>query len=207
MNNFLIYSKKAIRAQEEGKYSIAYNLLCELLEKNGLNKKTKIKIELRKAECLLYSGNSTACWEHLDKISGSYEDSAKSLLQIGNFYSHIAEYKKADELSDGDPLPVSSLACCYYLLGENQKAEYHYGRLEKRLKKEYVPPVLLYSYHLIRGDIDRAFEWFTEAIKEHDSYLIYLTICPTKGHQIPDEPRFNKLIRKVGLGNLEKISL
>jgi len=110
----------------------------------------------------------------------------------------IREYEKAVDLSDGSPLAVSSLACGYYLIGEKEQAEKLYNSLLERSKKEYVPPVHLYSYHIIREDYDQAFDWLKKAIIEHDSSLMMMTICPTKGHRIPDEPRFKALLKKAG---------
>jgi tetratricopeptide (TPR) repeat protein len=95
MNNFLVCSKQALRAQEEGKYSLAYNLLSKTLSLPGIRKCTKIKIEIRMAECLLNSGNSNACWEHLKRLQEKYKNSAICLHEIGNFYYHISEHKKA----------------------------------------------------------------------------------------------------------------
>jgi adenylate cyclase len=115
------------------------------------------------------------------------------------FHEAIKEYEKAVDLSDGTPLEVSSLAGCYYMIGEKEQAEKLYNNLLKRTKTEYIPPVYIYSYHMIREDYDQAFEWLEKAIDEHDSALLSLNICPTKGHRIPDEPRFKELWRKMGL--------
>jgi hypothetical protein len=45
--------------------------------------------------------------------------------------------------------------------------------------------------------MDQAYKWLEKAINVRDYFLIWYTICPTKGHAIPDEPRFKALIKPV----------
>jgi tetratricopeptide (TPR) repeat protein len=125
-------------------------------------------------------------------LAHAYEE--KSML-----HEAITEFEKALAISRGVPLIVSMLACCYYMNGDEERAEKLYNNLLIRTKKEYIPPVAIYSYHMIREDYDVAFNWLEKAINEHDSFLLYLNICPTKGHRIPDEPRFRELWRNSGL--------
>jgi TolB-like protein/Tfp pilus assembly protein PilF len=119
---------------------------------------------------------------------------AKSMIRKA-----IEKYEKVLQLPSWH-MAVSNLATSYYLIGEKEKAEKLYNNLEQRSKKEYVPPTILYSYHLVKGDMDQAYKWLQKAIIERDYYLIWYTVCPTKGHTIPDEPRFKALIKPVVSG-------
>jgi len=105
----------------------------------------------------------------------------------------ISEYKKAAKITGGDPLPLSSLAGCYYLNGDYEKAEKLITEVEEKSKSAYIPPTSIYSYYIIKKDWDTAFYWLEKAFIERDSYLLWFNVCPTIGHQIPDEPRFNAL--------------
>ena len=111
----------------------------------------------------------------------------------------IEEYEKVLQLLDWHIL-VSNLATSYYLIGEKGKAENLYINLEQRTKKEHVPPTALYSYHLVKGDMDEAYKWLQKAIDERDYFLVWYTVCHTKGHTFPDEPRFQALIKPVVSG-------
>jgi len=122
-------------------------------------------------------------------LGHAYE--AKSMIRKA-----IVEYEKVLQLSNW-PLIVSNLATSYYLIGEKEKAEKLYNSLEQRSNKEYIPPTTLYSYHLVKGDMDQAYKWLEKAITVRDYFLIWYTVCPTKGHTIPDEPRFKALIKPV----------
>jgi serine/threonine-protein kinase len=120
--------------------------------------------------------------------------SAKSM-----FHEAIEEFKLSVELSDNDPMAVTNLACLYYEIGETVKAEGLFNSLKKRSKNEYVLPMCFFMYHRIQGDLDKAYNWLKQACKERDSRLVWWRIHPIKRYQIPDEPRFNELLKKVGL--------
>jgi tetratricopeptide (TPR) repeat protein len=128
-------------------------------------------------------------WLALYHLGHTYE--AKSMIRKA-----IEVYEKVLPLSNWLAL-VSNLATSYYLIGEKEKAEELYNSLSQRSKKEYVPPTTLYSYHLVKGEMDEAYKWLQKAIDERDYFLIWFTVCPTTGHTIPDEPRFKALIKPV----------
>jgi tetratricopeptide (TPR) repeat protein len=111
----------------------------------------------------------------------------------------IREYEKAVDLSGGNPMMVSHLAYVYYELGKKEQAEKLIDSLKHRSKREYVPPMCFYLIHQVRGEQDLAFEWLERAYNEHDSFLLWILVTPFKQHSIPDEPRFNELMKKVGL--------
>ena len=111
----------------------------------------------------------------------------------------IREYETAVDFSGGAPMIVSCLACAYYEIGKKEQAEKLINSLEQKLKKEYVPPSCFIPYHLLRGDLDQAYKWLERAIDEHDAYLYYWISLPIEIYRITDDPRFNTLLKKVGL--------
>ena len=148
-------------------------------------------IEIQKKTVKMYPSDLIALYH----LGHTYE--AKSMIRKA-----IEEYEKVLQLSKLH-LVVSNLATSYYLIGEKEKAEKLYNNLEQRSKKEYVPPTMLYSYHLVKGDMDQAYKGLEKAIIERDYFLIWYTVCQTKGHTIPDEPRFKALIKPVVSGRKE----
>ena len=110
----------------------------------------------------------------------------------------IAAYERAVELSDRDPSALSLLAYVYYEFGEKSKAGELFDIIKQRSKDEYVPPSSFYIIHKARGDEDLAYKWFEQAVKERDSLLLWVINSPIAG-VIPDEPRYNTLLKKVGL--------
>ncbi len=110
----------------------------------------------------------------------------------------VVEIEKAVDLSGGNPMEMAILATIYYRLDKKDETEKIYNSLKKRSEEEYVPPICFYMIHINRGEQDLAFEWLERACNEHDSFLPWLRISPTKS-RIPDEPRYKALLRKVGL--------
>jgi TolB-like protein/Tfp pilus assembly protein PilF len=119
---------------------------------------------------------------------------AKSMIKEA-----VEEYKKAIDLSDGNPLVMASLAALYYNMGKQDETEKLYIILMKRTKTEYVLPLSFYLIHKARGDHDQVFEWFEQMCNEHDSFLPWMLVFPHERYRIPDQPRFNELLEKVGL--------
>jgi TolB-like protein/Tfp pilus assembly protein PilF len=155
---------------------------------------------------LLYAHQYEKAIEVLKKAVKMNPGDIIGLYHLGHAYEArsmirkaIKEYEKILQLSNW-PLIVSNLATSYYLIGEKEKAEKLYNSLEQRSNKEYIPPTTLYSYHLVKGDMDQAYKWLEKAITVRDYFLIWYTVCPTIGHTIPDEPRFKALIKPVVSG-------
>ncbi len=159
---------------------------------------------------LLYAHQYDKGIEVLQKTVKMYPSDWLALYHLGHTYEAksmvreaMEEYEKVLQLSNWHGA-VSNLATSYYLIGEKEKAEKLYNNLEQRSKKEYVPPTALYSYQLVKGDMDQAYKWLQKAIIERDYFLIWYTVCHTKGHTIPDEPRFKALIKPVISGREDK---
>ena len=66
-------------------------------------------------------------------------------------------------------------------------------------KKEYVPATCFFHYYLRQPDFDQAYIWLKRAIDDHDSFLPTWILNPIDRYSIPNEPRFNELLKKVGL--------
>ena len=71
---------------------------------------------------------------------------------------------KAIALSDNSPVIVSWLAVTCYENEEIERSEKLIESLIQRIENEYVPPMGIYFYYLIKGDMDMAFDWLERAI-------------------------------------------
>jgi TolB-like protein/Flp pilus assembly protein TadD len=111
----------------------------------------------------------------------------------------VAEFEKSVDLSGGSSFTMALLAGSYYEIGEQDETEKLYVSLKKRSEDEYVQSTCFYTIHKIRGELDLAYEWLKRAVNEHDSTLPWYIRTPVEIHQIPNEPRFDELLKKVGL--------
>ena len=85
------------------------------------------------------------------------------------------------------------------LQGKKSKAETLFDIVMQRSRQEYVEPINIFFIHLFRGDHDQALEWLERACEERDSWLLFARNFPIESYRIPDEPRFNAVLKKYGL--------
>jgi TolB-like protein len=112
----------------------------------------------------------------------------------------IRENEKAVQLSGEAPFPTLMLASYYFEMGKTEQGEKLFKALKERAKHDYLPPMGFSVIHLLRGERDQVFEWFNKALDERDSFLPWCLNFPIEKYSVPDEPRFNALLKKAGLG-------
>ncbi len=91
------------------------------------------------------------------------------------------------------------LATTYYEFGEKVKANELFDIVKQGLKDEYIPPSGLYLLYKVWGEEDLAYEYFERAVNRRDSHLLWLMNDPIEKSRIPDEPRYNLLLNKMGM--------
>ena len=127
-----------------------------------------------------------------------------SHFQLGRVYYYgkgmvkesVAEYKKAVDLSDGNPFAIACLITRYYQTGKKDEADKLFESLKKRSETEYVPSTSFYLIHRVRGEEEMALEWLKKACDEHDTFLPYFRADPIL---IPEGSKYMKLLKDMGL--------
>jgi hypothetical protein len=74
------------------------------------------------------------------------------------------------------------------------------AELKERSKKAYVSPFLLASVYVGLGDREQTLSALELAYQEHDQVVIYLKVAPDYD-RFRSEPRFQKILRGLGLSN------
>jgi len=87
--------------------------------------------------------------------------------------------------------------------GEKEKSLELLSELNERQEKGYVSSFWMGTVYHFLGDLEQAFEWFERAFDEQDGNLIYITAPPPFRSLWPD-PRYKKLLKKMGLTNILK---
>jgi len=67
------------------------------------------------------------------------------------------------------------------------------------LKEAHVPPRLMVEFYMFLGDKDRALAWLERAYEERDGIMIELKTAPDYLPAFRSDPRFQDLMRRVGL--------
>ena len=101
------------------------------------------------------------------------------------------------------PPIVAAIGWSYAMSGDKQGARKILSDLHEKAKKVYVRPFLFAKIHAALGENDLAFEWFERAYQERDSSLSHI-LTDESVDCIRDDPRFDELLKKVGLYKYKK---
>ena len=131
-------------------------------------------------------------WFHYLYLGRAYE-------QKGNLPEAIAAFQRALELDRDQVENWSALGHAYALSGKRAEAQKVIDHLKEVSAHSYVAPYNIAIIHAGLGDKDQAFAWLDRAYTER-SYILAVYL-PTDARLDPlrDDPRFNNLIRRVGL--------
>ena len=110
----------------------------------------------------------------------------------------VAEFKKAVEVTKGDPFFVAALGHAYAVAGNRREAEKVLQTLSERAKKSYVSPFDLALIYTALGEKDKAFALLDKAVAEHSTFLVYSKWEP-RLDPLRSDPRFQDLLRRIGL--------
>jgi eukaryotic-like serine/threonine-protein kinase len=110
----------------------------------------------------------------------------------------IAEGEKAVKLSGGSPMMRAALAQTFASAGRTTEALQMLDDLTTLAKQKYVAPHFIAGIHIGLGENDRAMEYLEKSWEEHSHWLIYLHMDPSMD-ALRDDPRFQDLLRRVGL--------
>ncbi len=113
------------------------------------------------------------------------------------FDEAVSAGEKAVELSGGASIVKAVLACAYFLSGRAKKGEELLESLKERSQSTYVPATFLVWIYSARNDIDEAFLWLHKAAKEHDPWICWYGSGSDALRA--DDPRFDLLLKKIGL--------
>jgi TolB-like protein/Tfp pilus assembly protein PilF len=116
----------------------------------------------------------------------------------GRYADAIGEFEKASELTGGHPGALAGLGHAHALAGSRTEAQEYLARLERDAGRRYVSPYFIALVHVGLGDTDEAFHWLDTACEHRSDWLVHLKIEPALD-PLRSDPRFGKLVRRVGL--------
>jgi serine/threonine protein kinase/tetratricopeptide (TPR) repeat protein len=127
------------------------------------------------------------------------------LRRLGIAYLHLSQYESAAQtleralvVSGRHPDAFSQLGQTYALQGRASEARKLLAELDELSKTRFVPA---YDRALIHAGLkqrDEAFYWLEQAYNERHGALALLAVDPDV-NLLRDDPRFDELVRKVGL--------
>jgi TolB-like protein/Flp pilus assembly protein TadD len=114
----------------------------------------------------------------------------------GQFKEAIAAYLETIRLGDKSTSTQVFLGAAYAHAGERDKAQAILNQL--RATTEYVSPAELAILYVALGDKEGAFALLEKAYGDHDLQMQFLKVDP-EYDSVRDDPRFQDLVRRVGL--------
>lgn len=128
----------------------------------------------------------------------AHEGLGLGYLRKGLYTEALTEFQKERELS-GDYLSyVIYAAEVYARWGKKDEAQKRLQEVQELSKQKYVAPVAIAIIYASMGEKDQAFEWLEKAYQERSVRLQFLKVAYVYD-PLRDDPRFNDLVRRVGL--------
>lgn len=157
------------------------------------------------ASILWFAGQSERAIEQAQKTlevnpdySRGYEDLGRGYEQMGALGSAIEAFRKGVSLDNEAHGTLASLAFACALAGKRKEATKILRQLQRAAKTTFVSACTFALIYVGLGKKDEAFAWFGKACDERSSALPFLKVNP-RFAPLRDDPRFAKLLRRVGL--------
>lgn len=110
----------------------------------------------------------------------------------------LDEFKKAIVLLGGETDAIAAVGHVQAAQGSKAQAREIVGRLKTLARQKYVSPVNVAVLLLSLRENDEAFQWLEKAYQERSGWLIFLRVDP-RFDSVRSDPRFNELLKRIGL--------
>ncbi len=147
-----------------------------------------------------YENAIEQCHEVLDLQPGfhrPYQLLGMIHLQQGLYPEAVAEFQQAAVLSDRNRKVLALFAFANAMGGQRSEAERILAEMQGA-KRRYVSAVDVALIYSALGDLDKMFDWFERAYREHDGELIWLGVDPIHD-KVRNDPRFCTLLERLKL--------
>ena len=129
---------------------------------------------------------------------------AQAYERKGMYREAIAELQKVRDLYGPSQIASGLLGHAYAVAGQRDEAQKMIDELKEQSKREYVWPYNIAIIHVALGEKDQAFEFLEKACDDGSDDLIYLNV-DQMFDSLRSEPRFKKLLRRIGLDTEEHL--
>jgi len=123
---------------------------------------------------------------------------SSAYIEKGMFAEAVAEARKARELSGVSTHPLAFLSYALAKLGKQAEARAVLEDLLKLSKERYVSPYNIALVYNGLDERDKTLAWLEKGYEQRDPKMTFLKVEP-KWNNLRDDPRFQVLLRRVGL--------
>ena len=124
----------------------------------------------------------------------------RSYQEKGMYAEALAEFAQAEKVMHNWPVTIAARGMVLGLAGKRQEARRVLTELRELAKKRYVTAYGVALVHAGLGDKDQAFLWLQRGVEERTHWLVW-TKLDARWKGLRDDPRFEEVLRRVGLTN------
>ena len=157
------------------------------------------------AKRLCYAGNYDEGMEQFRRVLEVDPDFVVAHYYLSQAYEMrelfpeaIAEAKKIKP-PDSIPYGIAQLGHIYALQGRRREALGIADQLQQISKRIHINPYYISNIYIALGERDLVFVWLEMAYQQHSSTMCGLKTDPVYSDAIRSDPRFQDLMRRVGL--------
>lgn len=128
----------------------------------------------------------------------AYQDLAETYLENSRFEDAVEVLQKAVAISNGAATVKGRLAFAQARAGRPEEARKILRELEEESKKSYVSPMSFATAYCGLEEKEQALKWLERAYEERAGGITVIKVRPMWA-TLRSEPRFDKLVNKMGL--------
>lgn len=142
------------------------------------------------------------CFELDSNFAVAYAIYGQALEAKKMWSEALAAFHRERELAPWSPLACAHLARVYARSGRPEEARQYLDNLLGLRGDRYVPAYFIALVYTALGESDKVFEWLACADEERSNWILFMSVDP-KLDEYRADPRFQQLLRKVGLPVIE----
>jgi TolB-like protein/DNA-binding winged helix-turn-helix (wHTH) protein/Tfp pilus assembly protein PilF len=120
-------------------------------------------------------------------------------MEMHDYASAIRTLQKNVEITKRSPSALAALGHAFGLAGRRDEARKILDELIALSRQRYVAPQSFSGVYQGLGDRDKAFEWLEKCYQERANNLIWLDVSHMDDNPLRSDPRFDDLLRRIGL--------
>jgi serine/threonine protein kinase/tetratricopeptide (TPR) repeat protein len=119
-------------------------------------------------------------------------------LAMGKIAEGVQAMERAVQASGHMSFPLMACAASYAMTGRTAEAQKILAEMQGIARDSYMPPSCFALIYFALGEIDRGWDWLEKAVKQHDGYMLHLSVDPFYD-PLRAHPRYSVLLRKMNL--------
>lgn len=137
-------------------------------------------------------------------FDAGYYGLALAYEQAEKYEEAVKAAQEAYVRSQRHPIKIAARAHIYAMSGKKEEARRELDKLNRLRRHRYISPFHIALIYAAIGEIDMAFQCLQEAYEVRDQWLFLICVEP-RIKSLSSDPRFARLLEKIGLQNCPEL--